>query len=63
MFSVHCEKCGSTSIALIGAIAEWDMKAQGWRIEDMYDPTFVCGECGCESNECEERKVTDETEI
>ena len=25
MFSVHCEKCGSTSIALIGAIAEWDI--------------------------------------
>ena len=61
MFSVHCEGCGSTSIALVGAICEWDMKAQGWRDEDMFDPTFVCGECYLESNECDEREVTDET--
>ena len=61
MFSVHCERCGSTSIALVGAICEWDMKAQGWRVEDMFDPTFVCGECYLESNECDEREVTDET--
>lgn len=61
MFSVHCEGCGSTSIALVGAICEWDMKAQGWRVEDMFDPTFVCGECYLESNECDEREVTDET--
>ena len=61
MFSVHCEGCGSTSIALVGAICDWDMKAQGWRVEDMFDPTFVCGECYLESNECDEREVTDET--
>ena len=61
MFSVHCEGCGSTSIALVGAICEWDMKAQGWRVEDMFDPPFVCGECYLESNECDEREVTDET--
>ena len=30
MFSIHCKECGSESVVLIGAIAEWDMKAQGW---------------------------------
>jgi len=60
MFSIHCKECGSDSVVLIGAVAEWNMEAQGWRIEDIYDPTFVCGDCQHESNECEEREITNE---
>ena len=57
MFSIHCKECGSESVVLIGAIAEWDMKAQGWRIEDMNNPSFICGECQHEDNECDERLI------
>jgi len=60
-YSIHCEKCGSESMALVGAICEWNIKTQSWIVEDMHDPSFVCGECYLESNECEEREVTDET--
>ena len=54
-YSLHCEECGSESIALIGATCEWSTARQSWIVEDMYDPTFICGECQHESDECEER--------
>lgn len=43
-----CPKCGSHELA-IDAVAKWDIEAQAWLLEGVYDD-ITCQQCGYESN-------------
>ena len=54
-YTVHCEECGNEDICMFGAEVSWDWETQRWKVDDVFDPLFICGECGHEGRECEER--------
>ena len=61
LMSFACPKCGSVDGVVRDAYASWDVDAQAWVLESVYD-SFSCQECGENDITPREFETTEEEE-
>ena len=49
VWKVVCSECGSENV-LKDAYVEWNMAAQEWKIQQVFDKAAICGDCGGETS-------------